>query len=98
MTWGPLDELPGLNWARRAEMADHHDPAEPVRAAEGDTYELNGDTWTVGPKCDTNAGNWVCTTHGQAFANNFAKDSHLTNTTGVCKLAWNCHTHGPEVP
>ena len=72
--------------------------AEPVPAAEGDTYELNGEQWTVGPKCATDGGNWVCTTHGEAFPNNISKDSHLSAHSGVCRLAWNCHEHGPEVP
>lgn len=66
-------------------------------ATEGTTYELNDETWTVGPKCDEKDGNWVCATHSRAFSNQMMKDNHVTDT-GVHVLVWNCISHGPEVP
>jgi hypothetical protein len=75
------------------------DEQEPTAAAEGTTYELNGEAWTVGPKCEEAvSGNWVCTTHGATFSNQMSKDSHIGTPGNVCVLAWNCHAHGPEVP
>lgn len=65
-------------------------------ASEGMTYELNGEEWTVGPKCDDSTGNWVCATHHLAFPNNMARGGHTA--TGEHVLVWNCHLHGPEVP
>lgn len=72
----------------------------PVPATEGSTYtNRRGDEFTVGPKCDMNQGNWVCTTHGGVgFVNELAKGDHYRNNQGECVMAWNCHQHGPEVP
>jgi hypothetical protein len=65
-------------------------------AAEGTTYEVNGETYTVGPKCDQNSGFWVCTTHSEVFQNQFQKDGHIRK--GRHALAWVCLVHGSEVP
>lgn len=59
---------------------------------------------TVGPKCKSNLGRWVCATHETSFANNLEKDLHIgairerRNHAGVCLLAWLCFDHGAEVP
>ena len=66
------------------------------RAVVGDRYMLGKHEWVVQSKCEHNDGNWVCITHGEAFATQLQKDSHIDS--GHHKLAWNCHRHGPEVP
>ena len=69
---------------------------------EGQTFEAvvgaegQPSTYTVGPKCDQNHGYWYCVTHDKLFANQLAKDSHITKGKHV--LAWACWKHGPEVP
>lgn len=63
----------------------------------GDTYTLNGEEFTVGPKCDTDRGNWVCATHGEAFGVPLAKEMHVGDMKEHV-MVWNCHEHGPEVP
>lgn len=80
----------------------------PVPAVEGQEYvfdhgeDFGGEvTYTVGPKCDQNHGQWICTTHTEAFINQFEKDSHLIEQRkkgNVCTLAWLCYEHGSEVP
>jgi hypothetical protein len=66
-------------------------------AAEGTTYTLRGDTYTVGPKCESQLpGAWVCVTHAEVFRNQLAKDGHID--AGEHVLAWVCGEHGPEVP
>lgn len=66
-------------------------------ASEGDTFTLDGTELTVGPKCDTDRGNWICMTHEEAFGVPLAKDMHLGDMKPHV-MVWNCHTHGPEVP
>lgn len=50
----------------------------------------------LGPCEDKTGGHWYCVTHREAFANPMQKDSHIHY--GRHKLAWVCHTHGPERP
>lgn len=72
--------------------------------AEGDVVKLNaGPTharrvvdFTILPKCDQDAGRWICVTHDKVLFNNFDKDSHTEKGTHV--MAWFCAHHGPEVP
>lgn len=52
--------------------------------------------FTVAESCGENAGQWYCVTHGEAFRNNWDKDSHIR--AGAHTLAWVCIEHGPEVP
>lgn len=74
--------------------------SEPIVAAEGLTFQLRGDTLTVGPKCDdtTAQGHWVCTSHSQSFEHNLAMHSHVAADSAEHVIAWMCHVHGPEVP
>lgn len=72
--------------------------SEPTAATEGTTFRLNGDEFVVGPKCEANGGRWVCTTHGETFQHNWAKDTHVESRSGEHVLAWVCFEHGPEVP
>lgn len=58
-------------------------------------------SFTVGPKCNGEKGQWVCTTCGVFLANNWEKDSHCDGRArggGPHVLAWRCYEHGPEVP
>lgn len=75
---------------------------EPEAAPEGLTFTVNGVNCTVGPKCKSNDGLWICTTCGELFRHNFEKDSHLTtrpkNGSKTHVLAWRCMDHGYEVP
>ena len=67
-------------------------------AVEGTTFTINDTEMTILAKCESNSGYWMCTSHGETFNNNFAKDSHLGDKTGTCVLAWCCFEHGVEVP
>jgi hypothetical protein len=54
---------------------------------------------TVGPKCDTNRGLWVCTTHGNSFTTPMERDSHYRQVSGAHVMAWWClECDRPEVP
>lgn len=68
-----------------------------IAVAEGAHFEINDEWFIVGPKCDENAGTWICVTHGEYFQHNWAKDTHIGDP-GDHVLAWGCFTHGPEVP
>lgn len=59
-----------------------------------------GDQFTVAPKCDEKSapGQWMCTTHDEAFPHNWAMNSHVEDCPGACSIAWVCSMHGPEVP
>lgn len=80
-----------------------HPPApDATPATEGMTFAIGGyrgrrQTWTVKPKCAENSGQWVCTTHEETFDNQLQKDLHIREP-GPHVLAWNCWSHGPEVP
>jgi hypothetical protein len=69
-----------------------------TRAAVGDSVTVEGETFTVAPKCATGKeGRWVCMTHKATFTNQFAKDGHIM--CGCHKLAWFCFEHQTlEVP
>ena len=67
-----------------------------VAAKRGDKFTLNGVQRVVGARGADDSGCWVCTTHGISFPNNLSKDGHVSE--GKHTLAWNCYTHGPEVP
>jgi hypothetical protein len=52
----------------------------------------------VRPPCPNKTnGHWYCLTHQKGFANQFMKDTHISQT-GKHKLVWVCHEHGPEAP
>jgi hypothetical protein len=72
-------------------MSNNVDPA-----LEGAAYVLDGHEHTVGPKCNSNEGFWVCITHKTSFRNQMEKDSHIHRGDHV--LTWSCWEHGPEVP
>lgn len=65
-------------------------------AKEGTEFVLRGEVLTVGPKCNDDAGQWVCITHAEVLQHNLAKASHTYE--GEHTLAWQCYSHGPEVP
>lgn len=79
--------------------------AELVTAVEvGETFtaetmrggEKQRVSYTVAESCGANDGHWYCVTHDELFANQLAKDSHISR--GTHRLAWACWTHGPEKP
>lgn len=43
------------------------------------------------------SGNWYCVTHDEHFATNDHKHVHCLKP-GTHVMAWNCNTHGLEVP
>ena len=67
-----------------------------VRATEGAQFHEADTDYTVGPKCDTNRGQWYCIPCKRTFRNQMEKDLHASAGTHV--LAWVCLEHGPEVP
>lgn len=82
-------------------------PAQVSKAVEGTPFAWGGyggrrREYRVGPKCETNSGQWICVTHGEVFDNQLQKDIHIGQYGGYAGqahvLAWWCHTHGPEVP
>lgn len=80
---------------------------EPERAKLGETFTTRHSftghavEMTVVPSCGGKAGVWYCIPHDETFRNNFEKDFHLSQRRrkkDVCRLAWVCPLHGPEVP
>ena len=67
---------------------------ETIQLPEGPDRRLTNQV--VGPPCATNAGYWCCATHGESFANNFQKDSHIHR--GRHPLPWVCYQPGPGQP
>ena len=79
--------------------ASRNDGPQNVRAAtEGETFTAAGldEPVRVGPKCDTNKGNWFCGSCDEGFTNQLMKDCHITRGTHV--LVWVCFEHGAETP
>lgn len=69
---------------------------KPVEVGES-IIDANSIRQTIGEACSAkNNGIWFCVTHREAFANQFAKDVHVT--VGEHRLAWVCNEHGFEKP
>lgn len=47
---------------------------------------------------DKNNGQWYCSTHEQAFDNQFSKDMHIGDHNKKHVMVWVCRAHGVEVP
>lgn len=63
----------------------------------GQKVEFNESTYEVKEACQGKRGYWVCATHHETFAHNWAKDSHIES--GTHQLAWVCLEDGEvEVP
>lgn len=68
-----------------------------VPAKEGMKVTINGEEYTVGPKCECKDGRWCCVTCGEIFPNQFMKDTHIGDNK-THELAWLCLDHGLVVP
>lgn len=64
----------------------------PIKYPNGTIGEV-----VVGPKCDSNNGQWYCVTHAEAFQNQLQKDTHIRER-GKHLLSWICSKHGNEIP
>jgi hypothetical protein len=67
-----------------------------VTLLAGPSHKQHHQDFTIGPKCDKDAGRWICVTHDKVFWNPMERDSHTAR--GTHSLAWFCAHHGPEVP
>lgn len=67
-----------------------------VTLMSGPSHKQYAQEFAIAPKCDKDAGRWICVTHDKVFWNPMERDSHTERGTHV--LAWFCAYHGPEVP
>ncbi len=84
-------------------MAEDTPMVKPVQAGEAVRLsylkrgkEVREELTVVEPCKDKNGGHWYCETHNAHFANNLERADHCDG--GEHRVAWVCHTHGPEQP